>query len=253
MTPIAGEASFIVILAPKTTNPTPFTQTSSIINLSRRMVLILYTTQYKTGGPEMARAAETMACQKPNSRAIKIESKAEFIAAVTQHGPLDELHLIGHSGLYGPMFGTTKFPEQFSRAEWRALEIPFTQNARALFHCCRGGRWFAPYFARRYQIPASGHLSYTTFSADPVRYVPVLPETADVYVVSVPGRKASGIFAAARTSGHRQVHPAHRVLALRRGRRELRPGLRSVRRRLSRFLGARRRVAIHHPAPPCRN
>jgi SAM-dependent methyltransferase len=198
MTPIAGEASFIVILAPKTTNPTPFTQTSSIINLSRRMVLILYTTQYKTGGPEMARAAETMARQKPHAKAIKIESKAELIAAVNQHGALDELHLIGHSGLYGPMFGTTKFPEQFSRAEWRALEIPFTPNARAFFHCCRGGRWFAPYFARRYQIPASGHLSYTTFSADPVRYAPVLPEPTDVYVVSVPGRKASGIFAAAK-------------------------------------------------------
>jgi len=162
------------------------------------MVLILYTTLYKTGGAEMERAAETFVRETPNAKAIRIESKAEFIDAVTSHGPLESLHFIGHSGLYGPMFGTTKFPEQFSRAEWKALEIPFAANAGTYFHCCRGGRWFAPYFARRHQVPTFGHLSYTTFSADPDRYRPVLPSTKDVYVVSVPGRKGSGWWAAAK-------------------------------------------------------
>ena len=47
-------------------------------------------------------------------------------------------------------------------------------------------------------MPTYGHLSYTTFSADPHVYRPVLPTTLDVYVVSVPGRKGSGWLAAAK-------------------------------------------------------
>ena len=158
------------------------------------MVLILYTTLYKTGGAEMELAARYMAKQKPNSRVVRIESKAEFVAAMAcVEEPLDELHFIGHSGLYGPMFGTTKRPDQMSRADWRVLNIPFAAGASAYFHCCRGARWFAPYFAQRYRVPTFGHLSYTTFSHSPDVFVPVQAGREDVYVVSVPGYKARGM------------------------------------------------------------
>jgi hypothetical protein len=54
------------------------------------MVLILYTTLYKTGGAEMELAARYMAKQKPNSRVVRIESKAEFVAAMAcVEEPLD--------------------------------------------------------------------------------------------------------------------------------------------------------------------
>jgi len=158
------------------------------------MVLILYTTLYKTGGAEMELAAHYMARHKPNSRVVRIESKAEFLEALASvEEPLDELHFIGHSGLYGPMFGTTKRPDQMSRSDWKALEIPFAKGAIAYFHCCRGARWFAPYFAQRYRVPTYGHLSYTTFSHSPDIYVKVQPGRDDIFVVSVHGYKAKGI------------------------------------------------------------
>ena len=163
------------------------------------MVLILYTTLYKTGGAEMELAALHMGRSKPNSRVIRVESKQEFIQAIQSVSEtIDELHFIGHSGLYGPMYGTTKFPDQMSRSDWQALEIPFSPGAIAIFHCCRGARWFAPYFAHRYRVPTYGHMSYTTFSHSPDRYVRLEPGRNDVYVVSVPGYKAKGAFAAVR-------------------------------------------------------
>ncbi len=158
------------------------------------MVLILYTTLYKTGGAEMELAAAHLAKSHEHARLVKVESKAEFLQAIQSvHEPIDELHFIGHSGLYGPMFGTTKRPDQMSRAEWKALEIPFAKGAVAYFHCCRGARWFAPYFAQLYKVPTYGHKSYTTFSHDPNRYVQFVPGRQDVYVVSVLGYKAAGL------------------------------------------------------------
>lgn len=159
------------------------------------MILVLYTTEYRLGGADMARAAQALAAAR-GGRAVRIESKAEFLAAVAE-GPIDELHFIGHSGLYGPMFGTTAFPEQMSRAEWAALDLPFAPGAEAFFHCCRSARWFAPYFARRYGVPARGHRSYTTFSAAPDVYRPVQAE-GEVHVVSVPGLKGMGLRGALR-------------------------------------------------------
>ena len=158
------------------------------------MVLILYTTLYKKGGAEMDLAAKYMARQKPGSKVVRVESKAEFLAAIAEaEEPIDELHFIGHSGLYGPMFGTTSQPDQMSRAEWTQTEIRFAKGASAFFHCCRGARWFAPYFAQRYRVPTYGHMSYTTFSHSPDLYVEVQPGRDDVYVVSVLGYKATGI------------------------------------------------------------
>ena len=157
------------------------------------MILVLYTTEYRLGGAEMARAARLLA-GRLGGEAVRIESKAEFLAAVAG-GPIEELHLIGHSGLYGPMFGTTAYPEQMSRAEWATLEIPFAPGGKAFFHCCRSARWFAPYFARRYGVETFGHRSYTTFSADPEVYRPVMEE-GEVHVVSVPGLKGMGVLGA---------------------------------------------------------
>ncbi len=156
----------------------------------RALILVLYTTKYRLGGAEMERAARLMARQR-GGEAVRVESKVEFLAALAE-GPIDELHFIGHSGLYGPMFGTTAFAEQMSRAEWAALDIPFAPGARAFFHCCRSARWFAPYFARRYGVEAHGHRSYTTFSATPSVYRPVREE-GETYVVSVPGLKGMGL------------------------------------------------------------
>ena len=171
------------------------------------MILVLYTTKYRLGGTEMARAAERMAREK-GGWAVCVESKAEFLAAVAM-GPIDELHFIGHSGLYGPMFGTTGSPEQMSRAEWAALDIPFAPGAEAFFHCCRSARWFAPYFARRYGVPTYGHRSYTTFSADPAVYRST--GEGDVHVVSVPGYKGMGpLGALKKRSGRCPVIPMAR-------------------------------------------
>ncbi|MDR3689962.1 MAG: class I SAM-dependent methyltransferase [Fimbriimonas sp.] len=163
------------------------------------MVLILYTTLYKLGGREMELAAIHMAKQKSGAKAVRIESKAEFIAAIQGvEEPIDELHFIGHSGLYGPMFGTTRRPDQMSRSDWNELNIRFAPGAQAFFHCCRGARWFAPYFAHRYGVPTYGHASYTTFSHSPDVYVKVQEGREDVYVVSVPGYKSRGLFGYAR-------------------------------------------------------
>jgi SAM-dependent methyltransferase len=176
-----------------------------VIPSSNTVILILYTTRYREGGREMEAAARQMADNKraqfPGSEVCLrcIESKAEFldaIAAAMEGGrSLRELHFIGHSGLYGPMFGTRAHPEQMSRYEWGRLAIAFTPNAEAMFHCCRSGRWFGPYFSRRYGVITHGYTSYTTFSRRPDRYVPLRNpiEEGPIYVVSCPGYKAMGL------------------------------------------------------------
>src|SRR5437868_4946876 len=114
------------------------------------MILILYTTLYREGGAKFARAAATMEAEKRREhadecvRAVAVESKAEvvaeFRAAREARELISELHFIGHSGMYGPMFRTTSMPEQFSPHEWRTLDIPFAPGAHACFHACRTAR-----------------------------------------------------------------------------------------------------------------
>ena len=58
-------------------------------------------------------------------------------------------------------------PEQFSPHEWRTLDLPFAPDGEAFFHACRSARWFAPFFARTFNVPASGFHWYTTVSLDP--------------------------------------------------------------------------------------
>ena len=168
------------------------------------MIWIGFTTQYRDGGPQMARAARTLArvraADRPDLPVVctAVESKAAFKAAMAHVAPLHELHLIAHSGMYGPMFGTTDWPEQLSPHEWRTLSIPFAPGGAAWFHSCRSARWFAPFFARTFQVPAHGYHWYTTFSARPDRFAWEGPgllrgPDAPLYVMGAPGRKSHGL------------------------------------------------------------
>src|SRR5260221_8341709 len=96
-------------------------------------VLVLYTTLYREGGAECELAAceleRTKREEFPGQVVIRkaVESKKAFLAeiasVVEQARQISELHFIGHSGMYGIMFGTPSWPEQFSPYEWKNLKI----------------------------------------------------------------------------------------------------------------------------------
>lgn len=169
------------------------------------MILITYTTLYREGGAQIEQAAETLARGKgaahPGAlvRLVRVESKRAFVDAIAQSagdGGLDELHFLGHAGMYGPMFRTTAMPEQLSPHEWRSLEIPFKPGAAAYFHACRTARWFAPFFARTFGVPAYGFHWYTSFSARPDRFRwpgPGYARGAPLYLLGVKGKKSHGL------------------------------------------------------------
>ncbi|HEY0015670.1 MAG TPA: class I SAM-dependent methyltransferase [Longimicrobium sp.] len=191
------------------------------------MILILYTTQYREGGEKFARAARTLADDKRRQhpgatvRAVAVESKADVVAqfrAAREDGtPIAELHFIGHSGMYGPMFRTRAIPEQFSPHEWRTLDVPFAPGASAWFHACRTARWFAPFFARTFGVPAYGYHWYTTVSLRPDRFrwerLATRPDPP-LYVLGCPGRKSHGVlgslskYATGRVEAMKRFDPA---------------------------------------------
>lgn len=169
-------------------------------------ILILYTTLYRTGGPRFEHVAITMESEKrqefPDYIVVRkaVESKSEFLAQIAQIADLGaaiaEFHFIGHSGMYGIMFGTTKWPEQFSPYEWKQMKIPFAANAKFCFHACRTGRWFGPFIARTLGVKTYGYYWYTTFSTSHQRFLWPGPATwkhERLYVVSCPGKKSHGI------------------------------------------------------------
>lgn len=175
------------------------------------MILVLYTTRYRKGGPSFERAARTMArelrARHPSAevRCERVESKAEvraIFAALQRDGRrIDQLHLVLHAGMYGPMFGTTRWPEQFSPHEWRTMEIPFADGAEAFFHACRSARWFAPFFARTFGVRSHGYHWYTAFSSDQRRFrwpPPWQDPDAPLYVFGCPGNKSHGRTASVR-------------------------------------------------------
>lgn len=187
------------------------------------MIWIGYTTLYREGGARLERAARTMEAEKrarfPDQvvRCERVESKAAFLAAMEriagEEDVITELHFVGHSGLYGIMFGTTDWPEQFSPHEWRAMSIPFAPDGEAYFHACRAGRWFAPFFARTFGVVAYGYHWYTTFSRRPDRFRWEARDRADrpLYVVSVRGRKSHGMLGSAmKYAGVAEVEPLKR-------------------------------------------
>ena len=168
-------------------------------------VLVLYTTLYREGGAEFELAACELERAKreefPGQVVIRkaVESKKAFLAeiasVVEQARQISELHFIGHSGMYGIMFGTTSWPEQFSPYEWKNLKIPFAADGKAYFHSCRSGRWFAAFFARIFRIKAHGYFWYTTVSSRPDQFAwrRVRGAGRPVYIISVPGRKSHGL------------------------------------------------------------
>lgn len=171
------------------------------------MIWIGYTTLYREGGAKFARAAHTLKRGKEAERpgmtvaCEAVESKREFRDAMLRieaaGETIDELHFIGHSGVYGIMFGSTDWPEQFSPFEWRALDIPFAPEARAYFHACRTARWFAPFFARTFGVNAHGYYWYTCFSLAQDRFLWDRLKggrgDAPLYVISISGRKSHGL------------------------------------------------------------
>lgn len=179
---------------------------------STPVIWVGYTFHYRTGGIQLRRVAETMVHEKrrdhPEARVVlhELNSKREFIDSllVIEPGALRELQFIGHSGMYGPMFGTTSFPEQLSPHEWRSLDLPFAPDGEAYFHACRTGRWFADFFARTFGVPAHGYHWYTTFSRDPITFkwagrepAPDTQTTSSepLYMRGCPGRKSHGVWA----------------------------------------------------------
>jgi len=172
------------------------------------VVLVVYTTEYRLGGHQFPIVAQTLATEKRDSGIVSeiligaVESKLDLLdvlAKVKRAGKqISEFHFIGHSGMYGPMFGTIAFPEQFSPYEWEQMEIPFAQNATAYFHCCRSARWFAPFFARTFNIPAYGFFWYTTFSRSKTKYATAGDSTeGGLYTIGCKGRKSHGFLASA--------------------------------------------------------
>ncbi|MBP6003906.1 MAG: class I SAM-dependent methyltransferase [Pyrinomonadaceae bacterium] len=171
-------------------------------------ILIVYTTKYRLGGHQFPVVANTLADEKRAAGfegeivARAVESKRDVLHAIDeikQAGrKISEFHFVGHSGMYGPMFGTVAFPEQFSPYEWEQMEIPFAENASAYFFCCRSARWFAPFFARTFNVTAYGFFWYTTFSRSKEKYVSA-GDKADgkLYTIGCKGRKSHGFTASA--------------------------------------------------------
>ncbi len=171
------------------------------------MIVIVYTTRYREGGARFAQVARTLARARQQARPSQdvwcraVESKDDVRRVLASATAITEFHFVGHAGLYGPMFGTTAWPEQFSPHEWRELEIPFAAGAQAHIHACRSARWFAPFFARTFQVRTLGYHWYTAFSGSPERFVavpPWHPATAPLYVAGCPGRKSHGSAASLR-------------------------------------------------------
>lgn len=173
--------------------------------MSLKKIIITYTTLYRTGGVEFEKAARTLTEQKklqfPQLEIISkpTESKKEFLELIEKiksaGDEILEFHFIGHSGVYGIMFGTTKWPEQFSPYEWRQQSWPLSRDARIYFYACRTARWFAPYLANHFKVPVSGYWWYTTVSASASKFI--WPAKDKAYIVSCPGKKSHGLFASA--------------------------------------------------------
>jgi ubiquinone/menaquinone biosynthesis C-methylase UbiE len=172
---------------------------------TKPVIWVSHTTHYRGGSAEFAVAATTMARElaatHPDAEVIVsgLHHKADFLgelAGFANSGrTLGQLHLISHAGMYGPMFGSTDWPEQFSPHEWRAMAIPFAANGRAYFHACRTARWFAPFFADVFGVPTFGNYNYTTVSARKDRFAWAGRQPTarpSLYMIAAPGKKSHG-------------------------------------------------------------
>lgn len=175
--------------------------------MSDSIIVIVHTTLYRKGGRQFPVVARTLD-RELKARGFEgeivsraVESKRELLqifAETKAAGKLiSEFHFVGHSGMYGPMFGTVAFPEQFSPYEWETMEIPFAGGASAYFHCCRSARWFAPFFSRTFNVRAHGFFWYTTFSRSKTRYRYAGTDATmeSLYTIGCKGRKSHGLVA----------------------------------------------------------
>ena len=169
---------------------------------TKPVVLIIYTTKYRLGGHQFPVVAQTLASEKQaevDGEVVvgAVESKVDVLKAIddirARGCQIKEFIFVGHSGMYGPMFGTVAFPEQFSPYEWEQMDIPFSDDGTAYFYCCRSARWFAPFFARTFNVPTYGFFWYTTFSRSKEKYVSA-GDKADglLYTIGCKGRKSHG-------------------------------------------------------------
>jgi ubiquinone/menaquinone biosynthesis C-methylase UbiE len=173
-----------------------------------KVILIIYTTLYRKGGSQFPIVAKTLADEKSGSGdeiiSRAVESKRDVLRVFDEikvaGNLILEFHFVGHSGMYGLMFGTVAFPEQFSPYEWEQLEIPLADDAAAYFHCCRSARWFAPFFARTFSVKAHGFFWYTTFSKSKThfKYAGSNGDAAKLFTIGCKGRKSHGLLASAR-------------------------------------------------------
>lgn len=169
------------------------------------VIWVAHTTDYRGGSAEFAAAAATMARElgaaNPEADVVVagLNHKADFTNEMRRLADagreISQLHLISHSGMYGPMFGSTQWPEQFSPHEWRTMAIPFSATGQAYFHACRTARWFAPFFADVFGVTAFGNRNYTTVSARSDRFAWAGRQPAarpNLYLIDTPGHKSHG-------------------------------------------------------------
>jgi ubiquinone/menaquinone biosynthesis C-methylase UbiE len=175
--------------------------------------LILYTTLYRGGGDKFERAARTKEKElKRESTArvlsVKIASKKDFLRAFAtlqaEGYQVRDFHFFGHSGMYGIMFGTVEWPEQFSPYEWKNMNLPLAPQANFYFHACRSGRWFAPFIARTLGVKAYGYHNYTSVSLSPNKFIwdKYKPNSEDVYIIACAGKKSHGLLGSAKKYSH---------------------------------------------------
>ena len=166
------------------------------------MILIVYTTIYRKGSDKFERVAETMLRELKSKTEKEILCKGivskkdlnNLFATIAEEGKkIEEYHFIGHSGMYGPMYGSVEYPEQYSPYELKNLQIPFSSDAKAYFHCCRSARWFAPFFARVFNVETFGYYYYTSFTSDKIKFKRVTENSKNVYAMGCIGRKSHGI------------------------------------------------------------
>jgi ubiquinone/menaquinone biosynthesis C-methylase UbiE len=189
------------------------------MGVNNKCVVITYTTLYRTAGEQFEKAAKTLYAEKqkefPELKIIikATESKSEFLRAIEElkvdNLLIEEFHFIGHSGVYGIMFGTTAWPEQFSPFEWKQMTWPLATTAKLYFHACRSARWLAPFLAAHFKVPVFGHWWYTTVSAAKNKFVwKTGAHNKDTYIVSCAGRKSHGLSASvAKYLGQAKLYP----------------------------------------------
>lgn len=169
------------------------------------VIWVAHTTRYRGGSAEFAVAAATMgrelAVTHPDAEVVVsgLHRKADFQAELARFAlsgrVISQLHLISHSGMYGPMFGSTDWPEQFSPHEWQDMTIPFAPDGRAYFHACRTARWFTPFFAGVFGVATFGNHNYTTVSARKDRFAWAGRQPTarpSLYLIAAPGKKSHG-------------------------------------------------------------